>query len=112
MTIEGNHDELWVLLDRHLHKALRGGESQDSLARKIGVSQNSISCWLKGERRGHVRLLSILKIIQALDIDPAEVFEILFAKDSLSGIERLRHERDQAVNALDRVRRALDQDPE
>ncbi|MBU1002002.1 MAG: helix-turn-helix domain-containing protein [Proteobacteria bacterium] len=111
MDIERNQDELWVLFERYFQRALRSGESQDSLAKKIGVSQGSISKWLDGQRRDHVQLVSVLRIIEAFQIDPAKVFDVLFARDGLSGIEQLRQERDQAVKTLARVRKALDESP-
>ena len=55
----------------HNIKRLRGSVSQDELAKKAGVSRSTIQAIERGKSVG---LDKILKIAEALDINPADLF--------------------------------------
>lgn len=51
------------------------GMSQADLARAVGISQNAVSMWEKGERQSP-RGDSLLKLARALGVEPGSLFEV------------------------------------
>ncbi|MDD9986612.1 MAG: helix-turn-helix transcriptional regulator [Spirochaetaceae bacterium] len=69
------------------------GKSQADIARAAGVSRQAVSLWFASERNfQNVRVATLLKLSDSLEIDPAELLEPLPGMDDPVAVRRLATE--------------------
>lgn len=69
------------------------GQSQADIARAAGVSRQAVSLWFASERDfQNVRVATLLKLSDSLEIEPAELLEPLPGMDDPVAVRRLAAE--------------------